>query len=86
MPSVPASRRRLWNPGRPSPVREVVPDWFVDLLLPPTDRAATIQWVVAALFWAVAIPTAWRAGREVGLLAIGLALCTFAWFLLRMAH
>ncbi len=39
-----------------------------------------------AVFWALAIPTAWRAGRELGLLAIGLALCTFAWFLIRMAH
>lgn len=68
------------------PVRRVVPDWILDVLLPASDQAVRTQWIVAAVFWFAAIPLVRRASPELGTLAIGLALCTFAWFLLRMAH
>lgn len=77
------------TPGNAPPaptVCRVVPDWLLDLLLPATDQAVRTQWIVASLFWAAAIALARRANREVGMLAIGLALCTLAWFLLRAAH
>ncbi len=75
-----------WNPGIGCGVCPSVPDWLTDLLLPTTDRAATTQWIVMAAFWTVVIAAVHRLGREVSLLAIGGAVCTLAWFLLRMAH
>lgn len=64
----------------------IVPDWLLDLLLPTTDRAATTQWLVAAVVFAGLLPVAFRRNREVGLLVTGIATCTLAWFLIRMAH
>ena len=59
---------------------------LLDLLLPETDRGATIQIVVAAVFWAVMIGWSLRWRREYRLFVIGLAVVTFAWFGARAIH
>ena len=58
----------------------------MDLLLPETDRGATIQIVVAAVFWSLVIAWSRRWRSEYRLFVIGLAVITFAWFGARAIH
>lgn len=58
----------------------------MDLLLPETDRGATIQIVVAAVLWSLVIPWSRRWRSEYRLFVIGLAVITFAWFGARAIH
>ena len=61
-------------------------DLLLDLLLPETDRGATIQIVVAVVFWAVMIAWSRRWRPEYRRFVIGLAVITFAWFGARAIH
>ena len=59
---------------------------LLDLLLPETDRGATIQIAVAAVFWTVMIAWSLRWRHEYRTFVIGLAVITFAWFGARAIH
>lgn len=59
---------------------------LLDLLLPETDRGATIQIAVAAVFWTVMIAWSLRWRPEYRTFVIGLAVITFAWFGARAIH
>lgn len=74
------------NPSRRDRVDEVVPEWMLDLLLPPTDNGARAQWVAAAMLWLVVLVATRRWSKDARLLLWGLATVNLAWFLLRMAH
>lgn len=61
-------------------------DVIHDLLLPETDRGAITQWVIAGLVWTVVliVTRGWR--REYRVFRAGLAVITFAWFVVRTVH
>ncbi len=61
-------------------------DLVVDLLLPKTDRAVTIQFVVMGAVWALVLPWSFRWRREYRTFVIGLALLNIAWFGARAIH
>lgn len=63
-----------------------MPDVLLDLLLPTTDRAAIIQWIVMGVVWSVAIVASWRCRREYRLFIYGLAMMNLAWFAARTVH
>lgn len=61
-------------------------DLILDLLLPPTDEAVTIQFILWAVTFPVALATAWRRGHEARLFVIGIWLFTASFFGLRALH
>ena len=61
-------------------------DLLLDLLLPTTDRAAVIQWIVMGVVWTVVIAATWRWRREYRLFVYGLAMTNLAWFAARTVH
>lgn len=67
-------------------VAAAVPDFFVDLLLPETDRAVGVQWIVMSVVWATALITTRRQSRDVRTFVLGLAMLNLAWFAARTIH
>ncbi len=63
-----------------------MPDWLLDLLLPETDRAVAIQWIVMAVVWAVVIAVTWRRDRDIRHFVWGLAMLNLGWFAARTVH
>jgi len=61
-------------------------DFVLDLLLPRTDRAVGIQFIVMAVVWALVLPWSFRWRREYRTFVIGLALVNIAWFGARAIH
>lgn len=61
-------------------------DLVLDLLLPPTDRAVAIQWMVMVPLWLFAVVATWRWARDPRHLVWGLITMNLAWFALRAAH
>jgi len=63
-----------------------VGEFFLDLLLPETDRAVFIQWGVMAAFWPLAFFTARKTSKDTKTFLIGLAILNLAWFAARTIH
>ena len=64
-----------------------MPDVIMDLLLPPTDRAVAIQWLVMVPFWIIVIlVAARRANPDIRTFVVGLAMVNLAWFAARTIH
>lgn len=61
-------------------------EFFLDLVLPETDRVVAIQWAVMAGVWAIVIPLTWRANRDIRHFVWGLAMMNLAWFSARTVH
>lgn len=61
-------------------------DFFLDIVLPETDRTVGIQWAVMAPIWMFVIGYSWGCSRDIRHFLQGLCLITFAWFLARMIH
>lgn len=59
---------------------------LLDVLLPSTDRAVTVQWVVMALFWMVVLWLSRKLSKDYRLLLYGLATVNAAWFAVRAIH
>ena len=59
---------------------------LLDLLLPETDRAAIVQWVVMAIVWTLVFAGTRRWRREYRVFLVGLAVINLAWFAVRTAH
>ena len=59
---------------------------LLDLVLPETDRAVAIQWIVMAIVWAVVIALTWRQSRDIRHFVWGLAMLNLAWFSARTVH
>ena len=61
-------------------------DFFLDLLLPKTDRVVGIQWIVMSAFWFLVIALTWRKERDIRHFVWGLAMLNLAWFAARVIH
>lgn len=61
-------------------------EFFLDLVLPKTDRMVLIQTVVMGVFWLVAVVLTWRQPRDIRHFVWGLATMNAAWFALRTVH
>lgn len=59
---------------------------LLDLVLPETDRAVAVQWLVMAGVWAVVIAATWRTERDIRHFVWGLAMMNLAWFSARTVH
>lgn len=70
-----------------SPILAV--DWsefFLDIVLPKTDRTVGIQWAVMGPIWLLAVGYSWQFDRDIRHFIQGLCLFSFSWFLARMIH
>jgi hypothetical protein len=63
-----------------------VGEFFLDLLLPKTDKAAITQWIVMGVVWTIVVAATWRIRREYRLFLYGLAMINVAWFAARTVH
>ena len=63
-----------------------MPDVVVDLLLPTTDRAVLIQWMVMVPFWLFVLVAVRRQDKDVRTFVLGLAMVNLAWFAARTVH
>jgi len=61
-------------------------DFFLDLVLPKTDRVVAIQWIVMAVVWAVALIAVRGRSRDIRHFVLGLAVFNLAWFAARAVH
>ena len=67
-------------------VSPVVPEFLLDLLLPKTDRAVGIQWMIMVPLWLLAIALTRNMQKETRLFVYGLAMLNLAWFAARTIH
>lgn len=64
-------------------------DWsefFLDIVLPKTDRIVAIQWAVMGPIWLLAIGISWQTERDIRHFIWGLCMINFSWFMARMIH
>lgn len=59
---------------------------ILDLLLPATDEAVRVQWVVMAFVWAAILVATRKLSKDYRLLVYGLLTVNLAWFALRAVH
>ncbi len=63
-----------------------MPEFLLDLLLPKTDRAVTIQWAIMAPVWLIVIVLTRKMQKDTRLFIYGLAMLNLAWFGARAIH
>ena len=61
-------------------------EFFLDLVLPKTDRVVAIQWIVMAVVWLVALIAVRSRDRDIRHFVLGLAVVNLAWFAARTVH
>ncbi len=62
--------------------------FFLDIVLPRTDRIVFIQWAIMTPFWIITLIVVYRRTpvKEYRQFAVGLAIMNLAWFCARMIH
>lgn len=61
-------------------------DFFLDIVLPETDRGVFQQWGVMMPIWIIAIFLVRKKDRDIKHFVWGVCLLNFAWFMARMIH
>ena len=61
-------------------------DFFLDLVLPKTDRVVAIQWIVMSVVWTIALIAVRAQSRDIRHFVLGLAVFNLAWFAARTVH
>ena len=61
-------------------------EFFLDILLPKTDRMVFIQWIVMAMFWAITFVATRGWSKDTRTFVYGLAMLNLAWFAARTVH
>lgn len=61
-------------------------EFFLDIVLPKTDRVVFIQWIVAAIFWPPVLWLTRKLDRDIRHFIYGLAMMNLALFAARTVH
>lgn len=64
----------------------MVANLLLDLLLPATDRAVKIQWMVMTVVWLVVLWLTRRLNKDYRLFIYGLLAVNLGWFAVRAVH